>query len=82
MKIRQGFVSNSSTSSFCIYGTILDSDEIIENLKAEYKAMFALSDDDEDELEPYEIFEKFLTMRTFHIIILMVVIILVKNGHL
>lgn len=25
MKVRQGFVSNSSTSSFCIYGTFIDS---------------------------------------------------------
>ena len=30
MKIRNGFVSNSSTSSFLIYGTILDRDSIKE----------------------------------------------------
>jgi hypothetical protein len=28
MKIRQGFVSNSSSSSFCIYGTYLDNSNI------------------------------------------------------
>ena len=33
MKIRQGFVSNSSTTSFCIYGTCFERDEVIENLK-------------------------------------------------
>ncbi len=27
MKLRKGFVSNSSTTSFCIYGCCLDSDE-------------------------------------------------------
>jgi len=37
MKIRQGFVSNSSTSSFCIYGIKLDNykEEIIKKLNLE-----------------------------------------------
>ena len=34
MKVRSGFVSNSSSSSFCIYGTYLEFSEIIEKLKA------------------------------------------------
>lgn len=33
MKIRSGFVSNSSSSSFCIYGVVLKSTEIPENKK-------------------------------------------------
>lgn len=34
MKIRNGFVSNSSSSSFCIYGAYLDFDELVEKVKA------------------------------------------------
>lgn len=33
MKIRNGFVSNSSSSSFCIYGASFDSSEVRELLK-------------------------------------------------
>jgi hypothetical protein len=33
MKIRNGFVSNSSSSSFCIYGTCLNIDDLFEKLK-------------------------------------------------
>lgn len=32
MKIRTGFVSNSSTTSFCIYGMALNYDETLENV--------------------------------------------------
>jgi hypothetical protein len=32
MKIRLGFVSNSSTSSFCIYGITLSKEEFLEKL--------------------------------------------------
>jgi len=34
MKIRNGFVSNSSSSSFCIYGIDMDFSDVIEKLKA------------------------------------------------
>ena len=34
MKIRQGFVSNSSSTSFCIYGVCLDADKIADVLVA------------------------------------------------
>lgn len=33
MKVRNGFVSNSSSSSFCIYGAYMDIDELVEKLK-------------------------------------------------
>lgn len=33
MKIRSGFVSNSSSSSFCIYGVYMDTDELVEKMK-------------------------------------------------
>ena len=33
MKIRNGFVSNSSSSSFCIYGTCMDFEELLEKFK-------------------------------------------------
>jgi hypothetical protein len=35
MKIRQGFVSNSSSTSFCIYGAIFEGDEILDLLHIE-----------------------------------------------
>lgn len=36
MKIRTGFVSNSSSSSFCIYGVSLKLEDFKEELKEEY----------------------------------------------
>ena len=54
MKLRKGFVSNSSSSSFLIYGAWIDNDEAREKL---------LSDEEKKELaeieetEPYELGE-------------------------
>lgn len=42
MKIRNGFVSNSSSSSFCIYGTTLDYDETITLLKNRFRSNLLL----------------------------------------
>ena len=33
MKVRNGFVSNSSSSSFCIYGTSMDLSDLIEKVR-------------------------------------------------
>lgn len=57
MKVRNGFVSNSSSSSFCIYGTSMDYSELIEKIKE-----FDLIPEDElermeEEEERYEIVE-------------------------
>lgn len=51
MKIRTGFVSNSSSSSFCIYGASFDTDELVTILKN-------IADVDTEGLEPYEIINK------------------------
>lgn len=53
MKSRSGFVSNSSSSSFLIYGASVESSDARSWLKT-HKNM---SDDEVDEMEPYEIRE-------------------------
>ena len=52
MKIRSGFVSNSSASSFCIYGTHIE-DSLLEKIKKEINF-----NEEEDDL--YEALEEIL----------------------
>lgn len=47
MKYRNGFVSNSSSSSFCMYGVELDKDSFIKILDIHLK----LTDDDREYIE-------------------------------
>lgn len=44
MKTRNGFVSNSSTSSFCIFGIAVEQDEFLRNLTDQAKAAFGSAD--------------------------------------
>jgi len=64
MKIRSGFVSNSSSSSFCIYGTYIDFGEIIEKLKKTN----LLTEDEENQLNDedygYDEIETILSKKT------------------
>jgi hypothetical protein len=51
MKIRNGFVSNSSSSSFCIYGTYLESyDAVAELLEKLYPEKYNLNNTDAIEI--------------------------------
>lgn len=56
MKIRQGFVSNSSSTSFIIYGFHFD-DGPLESMRTTYKEMYELSDDDMENCNGSDIFD-------------------------
>ena len=57
MKIRTGFVSNSSSSSFCLYGAEIDPEEVEELAKG---LGITILDEDEDYLDDwvYDVSEK------------------------
>jgi hypothetical protein len=66
MKIRQGFVSNSSTSSFCIFGVSVDNcvedlEKLFGSLPSPYseqlEEMKAEAEEEEEELETYDLRE-------------------------
>lgn len=60
MKIRNGFVSNSSSSSFCIYGVSLDTQEFRDLMLKKFSQLI-----DED-TETYEIEEILDTNKIVH----------------
>jgi len=57
MKIRNGFVSNSSSSSFCIFG-IYSETKTYEALKKAVTEEGSAEESEEEEIEDYEIVEK------------------------
>ena len=57
MKVRAGFVSNSSSSSFCIYGTSMDFSEVIEKIRESKLIPEEELEKMEEENEMYEIGE-------------------------
>jgi len=54
MKVRNGFVSNSSSSSFCAYGISADREEVLQAWKKK-KGVDASEDEDEDYDDMYDI---------------------------
>jgi hypothetical protein len=53
MKIRQGFISNSSSTSFCVYGIYVDKDKIEQQLNPKLEQKRNCSCPDIDLTKPY-----------------------------
>lgn len=58
MKTRQGFVSNSSTSSFCIFGAEFELEEFLKGFEKKKKENDEEDEDGEDMERAYEYAEK------------------------
>lgn len=68
MKIRTGFVSNSSSSSFCIFGICVSSVRELLATNEKLKGKVTLADDEDDEYSSYEIADQIaeaIDMETF-----------------
>jgi len=61
MKCRIGFVSNSSSESFCMFGIGIEYYEVIKKLNKKYKKLFdkefKIKDDNYSNIEKYDLFE-------------------------
>ena len=60
MKVRQGFVSNSSSSSFVIYGVCLDGEKIFEMAKDTFDEFQKMED-----LDTYELLNELLQLELY-----------------
>ena len=65
MKIRNGFVSNSSSSSFVIYGVCLDEKKIFEMAKDTFYDLSDMDKDDLEDLDAYELLNELLQLELY-----------------
>ena len=64
-KIRSGFVSNSSSSSFVIYGVCLDGEKIFEMAKDTFYDLSDMDKDDLEDLDAYELLNELLQLELY-----------------